>query len=259
MVMVEYVLRALRAARMLNKSPIGVLYYTDLGYDCIYSSETIQRAIEQANQVLILWPGNLGDKIITQRRGQRKYLLSATGKSLRLGQSSKSPEPTKWMLDRLNKITNLSSKKERLSVSPIDIRTESAPMLLPYKISVDLLMSYLDSKVADRVESEIQEIIKGGGVASALSLVTDRPPMKERRGNRKLIRILRKTAEEWDIPLDTESSLWPTVAGLVPASTPVICGIGPVARDLNTYKESVDRVSIIERTVLLTKFLLKCC
>jgi D-alanine-D-alanine ligase len=259
LVMVEYVLRALRASRKLNKIPLGIIYYTDLGYDCLYSSSTIQRAIEYAGQVLVIWPGNEGDKIITQRRGQRKYLLTAAGKSLRLGQSSRSPAPTKWMLDRLNKITNLSSKKEKVAVAPIDIRTEAAPMLLPDKVSVDLLVSYLDPRVADRVKNEISEIIKGGGVESALSLVTDRPPMKERRVNSRILRTLKQTAEEWEIPLEMESSLWPTVAGLVPVSKPVICGIGPVARDLNTYKESVDRVSIIERTVLLAEFLLKCC
>jgi D-alanine-D-alanine ligase len=258
LVMTEYVLKALKAARKLNKLPIGILYYTDLGYDCRYSTETIRRAIEEAGQVMVLWPGNPHNHIITQRRGQRKYLLTVAGKSIRLGQTGKGPSIAAWVIERLNKITGLSSKKERLAISFTDIRTEAAPMLLPHKISIDLLASYLDPKIADRAEEDMNEIIKGGGgVTSTVSLVSDRPPMKERRANNRIIKTLKETASDWDILLEAESSLWPTVAGLVPPSKAVICGIGPVARDLYTFKESVRRVSIIERTLLLAEFLLK--
>jgi D-alanine-D-alanine ligase len=255
--MMLHVLRALKKARKLNSIPLGVLFYTDLGYECRYSEETIRRAAERARQVLVLWPGNLGNNLITQRRGQRKYLLGIEGRSLRLGQTTKSVEPLKWLLDRLNRIMKLSSKKEKVSVSALNINTEAAPMLLPHRIEVTILMSYLDPKIADKTENAIKEAIKGGGVTAALSLISDRPPMRDRNKNRTLLNQLKDTAEQWDIPLDDDTSLWPTVAGLVPPSVPVVCGVGPVARDLNTYKESVSRVSIMERTLLLAEFLVK--
>lgn len=255
--MIIQVLQALKSVRKLNSIPLGIIFYTDIGFECMYSEETIRRAAERAGQVLVLWPGNVGNNLITQRRGQRKYLLGIEGKSLRLGQTTKSVSPLMWLLDRLNKIIKLSSKSKKVSVSALNINTEAAPMLLPHRIEVTILMSYLEPKIADKTEGSIKEIIKGGGVASALSLISDRPPMRDRNKNRTLLNQLKETAEQWDIPIDDETSLWPTVAGLVPPTVPVVCGVGPVAKDLNTYKESVNRVSIMERTLLLTEFLVK--
>jgi len=255
--MAEFAVRSLRKARKLNSTPLGIICYTDIGHDCRYSEDTILQATEKAKNVLVLWPGNTGDYLITQRRGQRKYLLGIEGKSLRLGQTSKSVEPLKWMLDRLGRIIGISSRKDKLSISPVNIKTVASPMLLPDRIEVTILLSYLDPRVAANAEDSIKEIIRGGGVNSALSLVSDRPPMRDRNKNRTLLNQLKETAEQWDIPVDDETSLWPTVAGLVPPTVPVVCGVGPVARDLNTYKESVSRVSIMERTLLLAQFLLR--
>jgi D-alanine-D-alanine ligase len=42
---------------------------------------------------------------------------------------------------------------------------------------------------------------------------------------------------------------------LVPLEVPVICGIGPVARDLYTPREAVNRISLIQRTLLIAEFL----
>ena len=67
---------------------------------------------------------------------------------------------------------------------------------------------------------------------------------------------LEAVAADWEIPLKRESSVWPSVAGLVPPKTPVIYGIGPVARDLGTPQEAVQRISLIQRTLLLAEFLL---
>jgi D-alanine-D-alanine ligase len=256
-VMTEYALRALRAVKRLKDTRIGVLFYSDIGLDCRYSSETIRRAAAMAKQVLVLRPGNPGDRMITQRRGQRKYRLNVEGRHLRLGHSSKGTEAMSWVLEKLNRVMKLSSKKERIAISPIGIHTESAPMLLPHYVTVYLMVTYLDQQTVDTVDASMREILKsGGGISSALSLYSETPPMRERKVNASLVKSLRETAARWEIPLDTESSLWPSVAGLVPSSTPVVCGLGPVAMDLNTSNESVKRKSLAERTLLLAEFLL---
>ena len=79
--------------------------------------------------------------------------------------------------------------------------------------------------------------------------------MKDRRPSGRLARSLAKVAEKWEIPLERESSVWPSVAGLVPASAGAVCGVGPVARDLYTPHEAVDRISLMQRTLLLAQFL----
>ena len=49
LVMMDYVLKALRHNRMLQQLPMGVLYYLDEGRDCRYSAELIRRAAAEAS------------------------------------------------------------------------------------------------------------------------------------------------------------------------------------------------------------------
>ena len=43
---------------------------------------------------------------------------------------------------------------------------------------------------------------------------------------------------------------------LVPATTAVVCGLGPVCKDIYTQHESVGRSSLMKRTLLLAQYLL---
>ena len=128
-------------------------------------------------------------------------------------------------------------------------------MLLPHRVTTTLLMSFLDPKLADETENRIRAWLKGGRFKTSLEQIADRPPMKQRRINKQLGKAISSVADEWEIPFPSESSLWPSVGGLVPAKIPVICGVGPAARDLYTPQEAVNRSSLIQRTILLAQFL----
>jgi D-alanine-D-alanine ligase len=118
-------------------------------------------------------------------------------------------------------------------------------------------VSYGEQKVADTAEKHIREILGKGVVKWELEMISDRPAMKLRRGNRQLAKALGEIAKQWEIPFAQESSLWPTIAGLVPASTKVVCGLGPIAKDLYTPQEAVQRISVLQRTLLLAEFLVQ--
>lgn len=257
LVMLEFVLRGLKHIRSLQHLPIGVLYYTDEGRDCSYSTEIIRQAAAKAKQVLVLRPGNLGNKVITQRRGQRKYLLRVEAAPRRLGKVGKNPDALQWMSTKIDRLAKLSSRKDQVAVAASDIKTTTFPMLLPHRVVVTLLISYGDQKVADTAEKQIREILGKGMVKWELEMISDRPPMKLRKGNRQLAKALGEIANQWEIPFDQESSLWPTIAGLVPASTKVVCGLGPIAKDLYTPQEAVQRISVLQRTLLLAEFLVQ--
>jgi D-alanine-D-alanine ligase len=253
----ELVLRALRSRRLLRRLPLGVLYYTDEGRDARYSTETIRAAAAKAKRVLILRPGNVGDRMITQRRGQRRYRFTAEGDPLRPGRAAKKPEVFRWISGKLETFAEFSSRKRRVSVSTLDLRTERLPMLLPHRVTATVLITYPDAKIADEFEEKMRSSVGGGGPRWELKLIADRPPMRERRGNLQLARAMERVAADWEIPLTHESSVWPSVAGLVPAKVACVCGVGPVARDLGTPHESVQRISLVQRTLLLAQFLLK--
>jgi D-alanine-D-alanine ligase len=151
----------------------------------------------------------------------------------------------------------LSSRKERVAVAAADIRTDAFPMLLPHRVEATLLLSYSEADLAEKLERQMREILGRDSVRWELEMISDRPAMKARPKNRKLARTLSQVAEQWEIPLKQESSLWPSAAGLVPAPATVLCGLGPVARNLYTPQEAVQRISILQRTLLLAEFLVQ--
>jgi D-alanine-D-alanine ligase len=257
LVMLEFVLRALRSARRLKRSRLGVLLYMDEGRDARYSARIIQEAAARAGRVLVLRPGNVGDYVVVQRRGQRRFRFRVVGEPRRPGRASKKPEVLRWVWSQLEALAQLSDRKQRVSVSTLDMHTETLPMLLPHRVQATVLLTYPDAAVADELEQRMRATLPKNGPRWELEEISDRPSMKERRSTLELARSLDGVARKWEIPMKRESSVWPSVAGLVPPKIPCLCGIGPVARDLGTPQESVQRISLIQRTLLLAQFLLE--
>jgi D-alanine-D-alanine ligase len=251
----EYTLRSLRSCRLLRKIPLGVLLYGDEGQDCRYSSDLIQKAVEQASEVIVLRPGNPGGNAITERRGQRKYMLAVEGRPLRLGKASRSPDALAWTMGKLEQLRTLSSRRERIAIAASDIHVEAFPMLLPHRVTATILTSFPTKKAADELHEKILKTIGKPPLFSDLEEISNRPPMKTRKRGNPLLSSIQAIAGEWDIPFSTESSVWPSVAGLVRPGTPVICGMGPVVTNHCTAREAVERISIIQRTLLLSQFL----
>jgi D-alanine-D-alanine ligase len=257
--MMEYAIRGLRNMRLLRHLRLGVLYYTDEGREARYSGEIIREAASRARQMLILRPGNPGGYLVTLRRGQRVYRFRVQGTPHRPGRAVTLPDVLRWTCAQVDALTKLTSRKERVSVSAIDISSEKLPMLLPHRVTATLLVTYPEEKIATEIETQIRATLgkKKSDPKWTLELVSDRPPMRERRANLSLARNLEAVAETWEVPLRHQSSVWPSVAGLSPAKTATVCGLGPPARDLGTPSESVERIGLIQRTLVLAEFLAK--
>ncbi|HSG98947.1 MAG TPA: ATP-grasp domain-containing protein [candidate division Zixibacteria bacterium] len=257
LVSLDFALRALRSQRLLRKRPIGVLLYCDEGREARYSAEILAQAFKRCKHALVLRPGNQPEAVIHQRRGQRTYQLVAEAEPQRPGKAHKKPDLLAWLGKRLNQISGLSARKERVSASCVDIHSESYPMLLPHRVTARLMVTYMQKSAADAVEKRMRELLGTRDVKWDLQLIIDRPPQVDRPRNRRLLKSLHDVATRWDIPLSNESSVWPSVAGLAPASTATVCGVGPVARNLYTPHEAVQRISLMRRTLLLAQFMLQ--
>jgi D-alanine-D-alanine ligase len=255
LVMLEFALRALRSTRRLRNIPLGVMLYCDEGRECRYSRQLIQSAGAKVKNILVLRSGNPENYFITQRRGWRKYRLVVEDHPRRLGKGYAGPGILRWLYSKLNQVETLSSRENRVAVAATDLKTEAFPRLLPHRVTVTLTVSYLDGDKADAVEQNIRSILSTRGHRWNLELISDRPPMKKRKVNSSLVRSLKEAACEWDIPFAVQSSLYPSVAGLVGGSTSVVCGVGPITRDIDTPQESIQRISLLQRTLLLTQFL----
>lgn len=259
LVAIEFALRALKSERLLARLPLGVLLYGDEGQDARYSERAISRAFQRAGRILVLRPQNAEGQSITQRRGTVKMILTATGRSLRLGHASKDRDTVSWLSSKMVEIAALNSRKKRLGVGVVDVIPSAHPMFLPHQLSATLLLSYYDERHLAAATRRIEAILDDDSrdIAWRLEEISKRPPMKERKLNRDLAERVGATATHWDIPFATTSSLWPSVAGLAPSTVPVLCGLGPAAENVYTPREATRRLSLIRQTLLLTQFLVE--
>jgi D-alanine-D-alanine ligase len=255
--MLEMALRSLRAQRNLRKRRIGVLFYTDEGRDAVYSESVIKQAAAAAKRVIVLRPGTIENELTRQRRGQRKYALTIEGTPKKIGQVDSNKELLLWFGDRLASISSFSSRKEKIAVAAVDIKSNHWPMRTPHRLSATLLMSYLDTQKADDLEQRIRKALGRSPHRWKLELISARPPMKDRVANKRLAKAIVSTAAEWEIDLRSGSSLWPSVGGLVTGKTAVVCGMGPLSKDLYTPREATQRIGLVQRTIVLAEFLLK--
>jgi len=253
--MIEFALRALHHGRLLQRKRIGVLLYADEGLDCRYSSALIRKATAQAARVLVLRPGGVGDSIIIERRGQRTYRLIVEGTPRRVDKNVRKPDPLRWASAQLEAFSNLSSPEGRLSIAATDLSTTSFPMYLPHRVTATILLTYAKARPADDAEAAMRERLASKQFTWKLELISDRPPLVRRRLNTQLAGELAEIAQRWEIPFTQQSSAWPSVAGLVPPSVPVVCGVAPLARELYTPRAAISRMSLVQRTLLLAQFL----
>ena len=139
----------------------------------------------------------------------------------------------------------------------MDLKTEAFPFLRPHRVIASIHSSFPNKKEADNVEQTMLSILQGDGLKWSFDRISESPSMPKKSSNQKLARQIKTVADEWSIPLKLDSSLWPTVAGYAPPKIPVVCGMGPVSKDLSTPNEAISRISLVQRTLLLTQFLLK--
>jgi len=254
-VCLQYALRALKNARKLKNIPLGLLVYSDEGRECRYSSSSIEKAVANAGQVLVLRPGNLENSVVTQRRGWRKYRFVVTGAPRRLGKIYKKRGVLRWATECLGDFSKMTSKEKRIAVATSEFKTEAYPQMLPHRALGFVFVSYLNKKDADAAEESMRKLIKTKEFKCSLELISERPPLKKSKKSDTLYQSLKNTADDWEIPIGKEFSLSPSVGGLVPTKIPTICGVGPIARDVDTPQESVLRISLVQRTLLLAQYL----
>jgi len=253
--MLEFTLRALRNVRALRRRKLGVVCYFDEGRDAQYSRELLARAMARAARVLVLRPGGVENSLFVERRGLRKLRLEVEGEAQRIGRASRKPTALNWLAQRLPEMTEIGSRPAKLSIQVGGLSTRAFPMRVPHAVIADLVVSYADPGDAERAEAHLRTALGKRGLRWRLETLADRPPLVPRPESRDEAERLLELARELEIPLRVDGSTWPSVAGLAPAGCPTLCGLAPVAQGLNTPDEAVQRLSLVQRTLLLARLL----
>lgn len=248
--------QALRSIRRLKSNRLGLFAYTDEGRGMRYSAEVLRRAAESAAEVIVMSPGAREGKVITQRRGLRKYSFVVEGDPMRIGARGDRTDVLNWFLKRAESISALSRPGKKLAVTVQEVRTERYSVLMPHRIPATIGLTFLDTKHADAAEVELREIVKPDQkhLQVRLEMLEERPPLRRRPDN-PIVDRLAAISEGWKLPFGVDSSLLPSAAGCVPPDTPVVCGLGPPGRDLFTPSEAVHRGELLQRTLLLALLL----
>ena len=255
LVSLEYALRSLRSIRRLRRLPLGVVLCTDQAQGSPYSAEVIRAAAARAGRVLVLEPSVAPSGLVLRRRGNRRYTLHVTGGSILPVQTTRKQATARWTIERLERIAQLTSRNRSVSVSILDLSTEAHALHLPHRVTAGLLVTYRDVAQAAEVDKEIRTILGRGGCRWELATDWDRPPMPETAGGVALQAALNNAGRPHGIEFQRETSSVSSLAGLVGDATPCVCGVGPVAYERGTPGENIERITLIERTVVLAEFL----
>ena len=257
-----HALKTLHLCGTLDQIPLGVLIYNDEGNGMCYSSQTLQAAAQRASRVLVIQPGFKGGKIIDQRRGSRKYSIILEGEFQRIGATTGPGDIMSWFLKQAAQLQTLNRPAERLTVAVQQVQSQRYSILLPHFIQATVYITFLNASLADEAEAEIFRLCKlsdqeESTIRCLAEKLEGRPPLNRSKDNSALIEKLREISEQWQLPFGVEASLFPSAAGVVPEGIPVICGLGPACENLYTPYESVNRGELLQRTLLLTLFLME--
>lgn len=250
-------LSALKEIKLLSRKKIGIFFYSDEGRGMRYSSATLRRASAQAKEVIVLQCGLEGGKFVDQRRGSKKYSVIVEGDPLRVGNHSKQIDVLSYFIQKAEKLKEISSPDQRLTVAVQDVHSERYSVLLPHRVRATVYITFIDEKMARSAEDQIREIFKSNsrGMQCYVEKLVERPPLIRRKNN-PVVNHLSKLCEELNIPFGVDSSLLATAAGEVSVKTPVICGFAPASKGLYTPNEAIHRGELIQRSLLLSTFLL---
>lgn len=251
-------IEALAKIDKLASTKLGIFVYSDEGRGMRYSGQVLRRLGNAAQQVLVMQPGYRGGKVVNQRRGSRKFSVLVESGSFRIGYRSTKTDALTWFLQKIERVGNLSQIEKHLTVAVQDVHSDRYGMLLPHRVRATVYVTYLNSQQADEAENQLKKFFNTNkkGIQSYIEKIEERPPLSVSKDNEELISVLKKLSEEWKLPFGTESSLIPSAAGEISLKTPVVCGVGPTARNLHTPNEAVHRGELLQKALLLTLFLL---
>ena len=251
----ETALKNLKRLRQLRRRKLGWLVYADEGRWARTSRAAIERAAGLASGVLVLSPTRTENEAVVSRRGHRLLRLVVEGRPRSIAKRSKALGPLEWLVDRMDSILEVPVPR-RCSLSLASLRSERQAPALPHRAVAELLIGFDTMRSAEQIETQLRAALESPRMRWSLDIAGERPPRSESPANEPLTRAVAGVAERWKIPLELGSSAWPGIDGWIPADTSCISGLAPPLRDDGAGVEAVQRLGMVQRTLLLTQLLL---
>ncbi len=252
-------LDALSHVEQLSETPFGIFVYGDEGQGMRYSGSALKRLSGIADKFFIMHPSYNENKIVHQRRGALKLNVIVEGHPVRVGSNGKMPNPMKFFLDKISNIETITQNHSKLALSVQDINTNRYSVLMPHRITATIYITYLDATSARSAEIALRNAFKTSNrhLKTYVETLENRPPMIQNPNSKALSDALQSISASMGHTLESESTLLPSPAGVISTDKAVVCGLAPGSKKLFTSEESINRTEWVQKTLLITEYLMQ--
>lgn len=252
-----YAIEALVAMNYQSFGEIRFLCVSDEEISDRHSKETMQKACESCDGVLVLEAARANGDIVSARKGGSWYTLKAHGHSAHAGvEPEKGRNAILELAHQTLQFQSLNGWRHGLSISPGAVSGGTAVNVVPDYAEVSFDMRFLNS--SDKVETEklwrqMMQVKRIPDVQLELEIQPDnRDPMVCTEGNLELARQAQVIAEYLDFPLNHAFTGGVSDANYVSSyGYAALDGLGPIGGLDHSPDEYMVMSSIAPRIALL--------
>lgn len=251
-----FALEALSACGLLEGMPVTFLFNSDEEIGSGGSRELIVEEAKRSDFAFVLECGGLSGEVVTGRKGNISIRVEAFGVAGHAAFAGK--DKGSAILEMAKKtiaFEALNAPERGVSANVGTIEGGIGPNTVPAAAVARVDFRFVTKADYEMLKREIARIAETTTVPnthSRFEITSERPPMPETEGNRKLFDIVDAVSGHLNIPVISEFRQGVSDANLIAdAGTPVLDGLGPIGARDHSEEEYMVKESLLARTTLL--------
>ena len=250
-------LKALRFARKLKKIKCGILIITDDSLGGRHSKQLVHDTAKISKNIIELKWGLLNGGIATSCSGVTRYHIDLTH-IRRPDETIKDVIPD--MCKKVVAWKKISENHNDARITISEFRAITSFGRAPEHGQLSLESRYATPQQGQRFDSELRRISKKKDKTKLdihISKIATRDPVEKSDNISKLYELIKKTAKESDIKIESMHRYATSSLCNILQDLPMVGSMGPIGSDHRTPNEHIYKDSLIDRSVLLALVLNK--
>ena len=250
-------LKALRFARKLKKIKCGILIITDDSLGGRHSKQLVHDTAKISKNIIELKWGLLNGGIATSCSGVTRYHIDLTH-IRRPDETIKDVIPD--MCKKVVAWKKISENHNDARITISEFRAITSFGRAPEHGQLSLESRYATPQQGQRFDSELRRISKKKDKTKLdihISKIATRDPVEKSENTSKLYELIKKTAKESDIKIESVHRYATSSLCNILQDLPMVGSMGPIGCDHRTPNEHIYKDSLIDRSVLLALVLNK--
>ena len=250
-------LKALRFARKLKKIKCGILIITDDSLGGRHSKQLVHDTAKISKNIIELKWGLLNGGIATSCSGVTRYHIDLTH-IRRPDETIKDVIPD--MCKKVVAWKKISENHNDARITISEFRAITSFGRAPEHGQLSLESRYATPQQGQRFDSELRRISKKKDKTKLdihISKIATRDPVEKSDNISKLYELIKKTAKESDIKIESMHRYATSSLCNILQDLPMVGSMGPIGCDHRTPNEHIYKDSLIDRSVLLALVLNK--